>query len=223
MKVILTILFITLSLNVFAQKGFYLKPTVGIGYGGRIHRAELSNIPMDNARGFSYKMLMMAGYGKKRWKFEAGLGYLSQKYGYNGLSLNLDPNVVSKSYANVRYTTNYITLPILAGYSIQVNNRLRFQPQIGLSLNYNMVTKARAEEFDMSGKKIGDVPGIDFKSKTFEIAGNVGLPLIYDLNKKLSIAAGPSFVGFLTQTKRLELFKAIPYALMLDAGLILKL
>ena len=227
MKFFLTVFLIILSTIVYAQKGFYIKPVIGVGISdidyGRKYRDAYKP---DDVSGLAYKIMIMTGYQFSRWKLETGLGYLSVKNGYNNL-IFIDPYTgampTTTAYADVRYVSSYLIIPVQVAYSAPINKKFDVQPQLGLSLNYNFNTKASGSEFEMSGKKKLDYETINLKYKTTELVGNAGIMLNYKLTKKMAISAGPSLIYFIANTENMAIYKSTLYCVMLDAGITLKM
>lgn len=227
MKKILTILLIILSANAWAQNGLYLQPTIGAGITDIDYWSEYRNVnKLDDVNGLAYKMMIMAGYQFSRWKLEVGLGYLSVKNGYDHITFSypFNPSMPAATvYADVRYVSSYLSVPVQVVYSAPISKKFDVQPQVGLGLNYNFNTKASGSEYELSGKKKLDYPIMNMKYKTTELVGNAGIMLSYKLTKKMSVIAGPALTYFIANTENMKIYKATIYCVTLDAGITMKL
>lgn len=227
MKNILSILLIVFSTSVFAQKGFYIKPVIGAGITDVDYWREYRNInKLDDVNGLTYKVMVMGGYQFKKLRLEFGLGYLSVRNGYDHAPFSYIDNFgipASTVYADVRYTSSYLAIPVQVAYAFNINDKFDLQPQLGLSLNYNLNTKASGSEYDLAGKKLKEYPTMNFKYKTTELAGNAGIMLNYKLTNKLTLFAGPALTYFIANIENMRVYKATTYCVMIDAGITMKL
>ena len=191
MKNILTTFLIILSVNVFAQKGFYIRPVIGAGISKLTFR-KISGFSLDRTSCFGYKGGINIGYRFKRLGIETGLNYNSIAYELKNLVFesNAQPftgNAILSVY-DARARFNYITLPISVNYQVPLINKFNLLPQIGFGLNYNLNGKATfTPKSPTDPKMVNDLP-----RNVTTCSGIASILIQYNLSHNLSVAAGPA-------------------------------
>ena len=189
---------ITLAAPAFAQNGFYLSPSIGVGIG---------NVKMDlvytNQNGntitqssiLSYNAKIGIGYKYKNWRFQTGLQYFTTGYKLNGLlfSSQFDPNnptIIGTGSSQLIY--NHFGVPLQIGYTIWPGKKLSIVPYIGVLTSYNLGVKSKVNEGEK--ETVNKWPKESFENiyNRFSVWGTTALQLEYKVNKRISILGGPS-------------------------------
>ncbi len=223
MKKILLFAILFASYQSFAQRGFYVKPTVGLG---------CSNLrPSINAAGdkggFAYGLGVSLGYKVNHIRLETGVNYVSpsgQRDHYRfmeDLDLREGEDVVyPKSYTNIKETNYYLMVPLKIGYEAVFGQKLSLVPMIGAEIAFDMGSSYKGERFDLNDKKLYNVRG-RFENDKPRLVGNVGFHLEYRLNHNTHFFAGPTARYFMSHAFTYlhgQQTNFMPHILTMDMG-----
>lgn len=189
------------SLSSFAQKGFYLAPSIGAGISNGGMRMTYSAVDMQTLRDqynfknvFSYKVGMSIGYQCHHWRFQTGLQYLTRGFKLDDqpfLPLNIDPSNNILSDLSINY--KHIVIPLQIGYQLNLSRKLSLVPYLGLMVGYNtggiisLNTEGKIARERMTKEIFDNV------NHRLSLWTTVVFHVAYKVNNKISLFGGPSY------------------------------
>ncbi|RYE22014.1 MAG: hypothetical protein EOP51_14210 [Sphingobacteriales bacterium] len=213
------------SVAATAQKGLYIKPTLGFGYSN----TQPNSFESTNKGGFAYTAGAQVGYKINHVRFESGVNYISTSGKHNGYQFAEDVEFIGggdvaypKSYSNFKQTQHYLTVPMKLGYEAALNNKLSLVPMIGAELVFDLGNSYKGERFDLNDEKLGDFQG-HFERDRPTVIGNVGVHVEYRMNRNVHLFCGPTGKYFLSNTFshfQHNTSSAMPHILTMDMGLL---
>jgi hypothetical protein len=169
-----------------------------------------SNISIDPSKIYAEKT--NGGVVKYRYNTSFGYGYLLP-------SFNNNPSVGDSLFANgANHTLNYISIPIIAKYSIG-HKKITFHPGIGITFNF--LTKATLttdveNSFNRETEYISKLASIKKSGASLLFTPE----LQYHVSKKWSISALPYFKYSLGAVNKGNVVKTYPYTFGLGLGIV---
>jgi hypothetical protein len=194
-----------------------ISPTVGVLIGYNLSKKvtlqsgftySSSNISIDPSKIYAEK----DNTGTVKYRYNTSFGY-----GYLLPSFNNTPAVGDSLFANgANHTLNYISIPIIAKYSIG-HKKITFHPGIGITFNF--LTKATLttdveNSFNREKEYISKLQSI----KKSGISLLITPELQYKLSKKWSISTMPYFKYSLGAVNKGNVVKTYPYTFGLGIG-----
>ncbi|RYE11976.1 MAG: hypothetical protein EOP51_32360 [Sphingobacteriales bacterium] len=220
--------------NSFAQNGFYLSPSVGIGMGnGDFSREDNSFNRVTHPATFVYHGKLIIGYEFNNWRLQTGIQYFNSKYKIKGalFSSDFDPTGNATSANSViQNSYKHIGIPLQLGYVLGSDRKLSVVPYVGIIAAYNF--RNFTDQVSVSGAAIqkrkweADVFNPNFNGMS--IWGTAAVHLEYKLSKRISIIAGPSSQYMISNFRNNPsgtVYQSTQhnYTLSLDAGVKIKL
>ncbi len=129
MKKLLLLFLLACHFQVFAQNGFFIQPSAGVGYtNATIYSSFLNGTykPASNLR-------LLFGYKYRNIIFKAGFSYFNSGYVDTRTLPFMQPEY--QLNAGYRYET-YLALPVTIGYNIKINKRFSVAPYLGYTLGF---------------------------------------------------------------------------------------
>lgn len=208
------------TLPSFAQDGFSLSVSYGIGRGYergaiRIDSNSYSGAPWKFGHTTTTKVDLNISYTTGHWVLSSGIGYWKDGYTrsqpdyyyYNGLSqvspgyYYINGNLISLyGYPTLKQTLVYphITIPFSLGYRFMLSKRFVLTPAIGVVISNNRNTSLRSRE---------DTSGYTYKMTNSEFTrgykrtswwATAQLDINYMLTPRWSIFIGPHYASMFT-------------------------
>jgi Outer membrane protein beta-barrel domain len=171
-----------------------------------------SNISIDPTKIYAEKN--NAGDIKFRYNASSGYGYLLP-------SFRVSPAVGDSLFASgANHTLHYISVPLIVKYKIG-NQRLRFHPGAGVTVNF--LTKATLttdveDQLHRETEYITRLEGIKKISYSLLLTPEVQ----YQLSKKISLSAAPYFKYALGAINKGNVVKSYPYTFGVGVGVVYK-
>ncbi len=226
MKKIALFVFVFLaSLQCYAQRGFYVKPTFGVGYSNLY-----SSIGTEQFKGgFAYSLGLGLGYKVNHVRLETGVNYVSPGGSRNHYRFMEDLDwgqggdvVYAKSYTNIKQTDHYLMVPLKIGYEAVIGKKLSLVPAIGAEMAFDLGGSYKGERFDLNDTKLYDVKG-RFENDKPRLVGSLGLHLEYRFNHNMHFFAGPTARYFMNNAfsyLHSSSVNLMPHILTMDMGVL---
>jgi hypothetical protein len=225
MKKLLLFAILFASYQSFAQKGFYVKPTLGFGYSN----TDPNNYMSSNKGGFAYTAGAQVGYKINHIRVESGVNYITATGQHNGYVFPEDlifedagDVLYAKGYSNFKQREHYLNVPLKLGYEAAISKKLSLVPMIGAEVAFDLGSSYKGERFDLDNNKIADFKGA-FDSYKPSITGTVGVHVEYRINPNLHIFCGPTGRYFLNNTFNYfnsRTVSVMPHILTMDMGVL---
>lgn len=218
-----------LTLNAWGQKGLYLKPSAGIGFGNVRENSNTTGYPsLQKVNVAALNVTAGIGYQVKKWRFESGIGYLR-----SGVRRDMySSSVYSRNYPLVDTTTSHtyfhhIIIPLRIAYQLRMNRKLSLYPTLGGAVSFNMgwTEKAKFSAYGSYDFKQTDM-FFPYPLRPITLLGEAQLNASYKVSKNIDIFGGPALQYMINpMVKTTDPFgnplKAdqYPYTIMINAGL----
>lgn len=179
--------------HIFAQKGLFVKPYIGIGADGAYSSSPL---PAANSGKPIYTLGIQAGLAYTHLRLSAGVALLNNGFGHEGLLFEdqFDPltGQVIKSTApvDIAYTYRHIAIPITVGYALNLGGKLSIVPEIAIAPAYRIAYISEWQQADGSVKRYNNNATVGDKMSVFFMTA---VNAQYNLNKHIGITLGPAY------------------------------
>jgi hypothetical protein len=191
-----------ISLSSFAQQGFFLQPTAGIGmanarikdYTYPYTSTSVALVPLKPAVAFDVQATV--GYQYKHLLLATGLGYMQSGYAEDITYTSVLGNPIGNG--SVKQYIEHIALPMSIGYRIG-NGRFSFVPVVSNIFTRNY--RAREVATDLTGNRISRTAPIhsnDGFYKAYSVWARVQTDFVYMISPRLAVMLSPSVTYMLT-------------------------
>ncbi len=213
------------ALQAFAQQGFYVAPSVGVGMSNASHdfyKMVSGGGQIKPSAVLNYNAQLSVGYGFGRWRVESGIQYATTGFIYKGLIMDTPPGDIISGTEETRYY--HLSVPLRVGYTLPLGSRRSLSPMAGALVSFN--TGARTiVDFPVFRESDTKWTSDNFKTQKqgTSVWGNVSLQAGFRLNGRVTVFAGPGLQYMLTNFLKAPAaspYKASerPYFINMDIG-----
>lgn len=209
--------------HIFAQKGLFVKPYIGIGADGAYSSSPL---PAANSGKPIYTLGIQAGLAYTHLRLSAGVALLNHGFAFNDLVFEnqYDPTtgqvIKPAETVDITYSYRHIALPITVGYALNIGSKLSIVPELALAPAYKTAYISEWQYADGTTQRHNNTATVGDRVSVFFMSA---VNAQYNINKHLGITLGPAYTQNINGSRQFGTGSYTLRTLTAHAGLFLKL